>query len=104
MEFAAYYNLPFVTFVDTLGMQADIATADSLAMKNVFKLMESYDLLENAKIALVYKKAGRASAIRSLQPSRWGSITATPSRMQKLLCLMMLKGREIEFSAEEKCG
>lgn len=56
-EFAAYYSLPFVTFTDTLGVQADLVTNDSLVLKNIFKLMETYDLLDNAKIAVVYKKA-----------------------------------------------
>ena len=57
VEFAAYYNLPFITFVNTLGVEADLETNDSPVLKCIFKLMEAYDLLENAKIAVVYRKA-----------------------------------------------
>lgn len=57
VEFAGYYGLPFITFVDTLGLRADLPTQNSLAMKNIVKLAENYELLENAKIAVVYKKA-----------------------------------------------
>lgn len=57
VEFAAYYNLPFITFVNTLGIKSDLETNNSPVLKNIFKLMESYDLLENAKISVVYKKA-----------------------------------------------
>lgn len=57
VEFAAYYDLPFVTFVNTRGVCSDLQTNDSLVAKNIFKLMESYDLLENARISVVYKQA-----------------------------------------------
>ena len=100
VEFAAYYNLPFVTFVDTLGMQADIATADSLAMKNVFKLMESYDLLENAKIALVYKKAvGLGYTLFAAKSMGFDYSYAFANA--KIALFDDAKGAEIEFSAEK---
>ena len=57
VEFAGYYGLPFVSFADTLGLKADLCTNDSLALKAAFKYMEKFELLENAKISVVYKKA-----------------------------------------------
>ena len=57
VEFAGYYDLPFVTFVNTLGLKADLQTSNSLALKAAFKYMEKFELLENAKISVVYKKA-----------------------------------------------
>lgn len=57
IEFAAYYNLPFVSFVNTLGVRSDLTTNNSLVLKNISKLMETFELLDNAKISVVYKKA-----------------------------------------------
>ena len=57
VEFAAYYDLPFLTFVNARGIRSDLATNNSLVAKNIFKLMESYDLLENARISVVYQQA-----------------------------------------------
>ena len=49
-EFASYYSLPFVTFADTCGIRPDLAVNDSRVLKNCFKLLETYDLIESAKI------------------------------------------------------
>ncbi len=57
VEFAGYYDMPLVTFVNARGMKAELGVQNSLAMKNAAKLMENYELLGNAKISVVYKKA-----------------------------------------------
>ena len=100
VEFAAYYNLPFVTFVDAVGMQADMETANSLALKNIFKLMESYDLLENAKIAVVYKKAvGLGYTLFAAKSMGFDYCYAFANA--KIALFDEAKGAEIEFAAEK---
>ena len=100
VEFAAYYNLPFITFVDSLGLQADMAIANSLAMKNIFKLMESYDLLENAKIAVVYKKAvGLGYTLFAAKSMGFDYSYAFANA--KIALFDDVKGAEIEFASEK---
>lgn len=57
VELAAYYNLPFISFVDAQGICSDLETQNSLVLKNIAKLLETYDLLDNAKISVVYGSA-----------------------------------------------
>lgn len=100
VEFAAYFNLPFITFVDTLGIQADMQTANSLVMKNIFKLMESYDLLENAKIAVVYKKAvGLGYTLFAAKSMGFDYSYAFANA--KIALFEDAKGAEIEFTSEK---
>ena len=100
VEFAAYYNLPFVTFVNTAGMQADLKTANSLASKNIFKLMEAYDLLENAKISVVYKKAvGLGYTLFAAKSMGFDYSYAFADA--KIALFDDEKGAEIEFAAEK---
>jgi propionyl-coA carboxylase, beta subunit len=57
LEFAAYYSLPFISFADTLSVAANTCVNNSLVLKQISKFMENFELLENAKISVVYKKA-----------------------------------------------
>ena len=57
LEFAAYYSLPFISLADTLSVAANTCVNNSLVLKQISKFMENFELLENAKISVVYKKA-----------------------------------------------
>lgn len=56
-EFACCYSIPFVTFVNTLGVEATMDANNSPVMKEIAEYMAMLDAMDNAKIAVVYKKA-----------------------------------------------
>ena len=100
VELAAYYNLPFVTFTDTLGLQPDLQTANSLAMKNAFKLMESYDLLENARISVIHKQAiGLGYTLFAAKSMGFDYSYAFANA--RVALFSDEKGAEIEFASEK---
>lgn len=99
-EFASYYSLPFVTFADTCGFKADLATANSLAMRGAFKLMETLDLIENAKIAVVYKKAiGLGYTLFAAKSMGYDYSYAFANA--KIALFDSVQGAEIEFAGEK---
>lgn len=100
-EFAAYYNLPFVSFVNAQGIRADLETQNSLVMKNVFKLFETYDLLDNAKISVVYGSAiGLGYTLLAAKSAGFDYSYAFADA--KIALFDSEKGAEIEFSGEKK--
>lgn len=56
-EFACCYGLPYVTFVNTLGIKSDLATNDSLVLKEIGEYVSILDCIDSAKISVVYGKA-----------------------------------------------
>ncbi len=100
VEFAAYYNLPFITFADVLGMTSDLSTSNSLALKNAFKLMETYDLLENAKISVVFKKAIGLGYTLFVAKSMGFDYTYAFAN-SKIALFDSVQGAEIEFDQEK---
>lgn len=100
-ELAAYYNLPFISFVNTAGIQADLTSANSLVLKNVFKLMETYDLLENAKISVVYKKAvGLGYTLFAAKSAGFDYVYAFADA--NIALFDNAQGAAIEFAGEKK--
>lgn len=100
-EFAAYYNLPFVSFVNAQGIRADLETQNSLVMKNIFKLFETYDLLDNAKISVVYGSAiGLGYTLLAAKSAGFDYSYAFADA--KIALFDSEKGAEIEFSGEKK--
>lgn len=99
VEFASYYSLPFVTFVNTLGVSADLATNNSLVLKNIFKLLETYDLLENAKISVVSQRAIGLGYTLFAAKSVGFDYTYAFATAQIAL-FDSAKGAEIEFAGE----
>ena len=99
-EFAAYYDLPFVTFVNAAGIRPDLETVGSLAYKNIFKLMETYDLLENAKISVVYKNAiGLGYTLFAAKSIGFDYVYAFADA--KIALFDSVQGAEIEFADEK---
>lgn len=100
IEFAGYYDLPFISFADTLGLKADLAVNDSLALKNVYKLMENFELLENAKISVVYKKAvGLGYTLFAAKSMGYDYVYAFAN--SKVALFDDVQGAEIEFAGEK---
>lgn len=56
-EFACCYSLPYITFVNTCGIKADIETNNSLVLKGIGDYISVFDCIDTAKISVVYKKA-----------------------------------------------
>lgn len=98
-EFASYYSLPFITFTDTCGIRPDLATNDSRVLKNCFKLLETYDLIENSKIAVVWKKAvGLGYTLFAAKSAGFDYSYAFATAQISLF--ENVKGAEIEFVGE----
>lgn len=56
-EFACCYSLPYITFVNTLGVKPNLETNDSLVLKEITDFVSILDCIDTAKISVVYKKA-----------------------------------------------
>lgn len=98
VEFAAYYNLPFVTFVDALSVQANTCVNNSLVLKQISKYMENFELLENAKISVIYKKAiGLGYTLFGAKSMGFDYSLAFANA--KIALFDSVEGAEIEFSA-----
>ncbi len=52
-EFACCYGLPFVTFVDCLGVEASLAVAGSAILKEMGEYLSILDAIDTAKVAVV---------------------------------------------------
>ena len=103
VEFAGYYDLPFVSFTNTLGIRSDLDTNNSLVMKNIAKLMENFELLENAKISVVYKKAvGLGYSLFAAKSMGFDYVYAFADA--KIALFDSVQGAEIEFSEEKSAN
>ncbi len=57
VEFVALQDLPFITFVNTLGAKPCMQTNNSRFLKEVAAYLDALQALDTSKIAVVYKKA-----------------------------------------------
>ena len=56
-EFACCYGLPFVTFVDCLGVEPTLAANNSAVLKEICEYLSILDAIDTAKISVVTGKA-----------------------------------------------
>ncbi len=56
-DIACYYGLPFVTFADVKGIAPCMNVNNSRVMKEAAAYLETFDAIDTAKIAVVYKTA-----------------------------------------------
>lgn len=56
-EFACCYGLPYITFVNTLGVKSDLKTNDSLIIRELGEYVSILDCIDAAKISVVTGKA-----------------------------------------------
>lgn len=101
VKFAAYYDLPFVTFVNARGVRSDMETANSPVMRCIADLVESYGLIDNAKVAVVYKEAvGLGYTLFAAKSMGFDYVYAFADA--KIALFSGAAGAEIEFAAETK--
>ncbi len=56
-QFAGCYGLPFVTFVDCLGVEPSLGTANSAALAEISEYLSVLDAIDGAKVAVVTGRA-----------------------------------------------
>lgn len=56
-EFASFYGLPYVTFVNSLGIKADLSVNNSLVLREIGEYVSVLDCITSAKISVIYGKA-----------------------------------------------
>ncbi len=100
-EFASCYELPYVTFVNTLGIKADMATNDSLVMKELGEYVSILDCIDTAKISVVYGKAvGLGYTVFAAKSMGYDYSYAFANA--KIALFDSVQGAEIEFANDKK--
>lgn len=99
-EFACCYNLPYVTFVNTLGIAANLTANNSLVIRELGEYVSIIDCIDTAKISVVYGKAiGLGYTIFAAKSIGYDYTYAFAD--SKIALFDSVQGAEIEF-AEEK--
>ncbi len=99
-EFASFYGLPYVTFVNTLGIKADLSTNDSVVLREVAEYVSILDCIDAAKISVVYGKAiGLGYTVFAAKSMGYDYSYAFATA--KIALFDGVQGAEIEFSAEK---
>jgi len=96
-EFACCYGLPYITFVNTLGIKADVATNDSLVIKELGEYVSILDCIDAAKISVVYGKAiGLGYTVFAAKSMNYDCVYAFAN--SKIALFDSKQGAEIEFA------
>lgn len=100
-EFACCYGLPYVTFVNTLGIKSDLATNNSLVLKELGEYISILDCIDAAKISVVYGKAiGLGYTVFAAKSMGYDYSYAFANA--KIALFDSVQGAEIEFSGDKK--
>ena len=100
-EFASCYELPYITFVNTLGITADKATNNSLVIREIGEYVSVLDCIDAAKISVVYGKAiGLGYTVFAAKSMGYDYSYAFANA--KIALFDSVQGAEIEFSGEKK--
>lgn len=96
-EFACCYNLPYITFVNTLGIKTDVATNDSMVVKELGEYISALDCIDAAKISVVTGKAvGLGYTVFTAKSMGYDYSYAFAT--SKIALFDSVQGAEIEFS------
>lgn len=99
-EFACCYGLPYVTFVNTLGIEENIETNNSLVLKEIGEYVSILDCIDAAKISVVYGKAiGLGYTIFAAKNMGYDYSYAFAN--SKIALFDGVQGAEIEFTEEK---
>lgn len=99
-EFASCYELPYVTFVNTLGIKADEQTNNSLVVKELGEYVSILDCIDAAKISVVYGKAiGLGYTVFAAKSMGYDYSYAFANA--KIALFDSVQGAEIEFAGEK---
>lgn len=100
-ETACYYSIPFVTFVNTLGVKPEMSVNDSTVMKEAAEYMAMLDAMDNAKIAVVYNKAvGFGYSLFAAKSMGYDYTCAFANA--KIALFDSVQGAEIEFGKSDE--
>lgn len=95
-EFACCYGLPYVNFVNTLGIKSDLAINDGLVIKELGEYVSMLDCMDTAKISIVYGKAiGLGYTVFAAKSMGYDYCYAFAN--SKIALFDSLQGAEIEF-------
>lgn len=100
-EFASCYGLPYVTFVNSLGIKADLATNNSLVLKEIAEYVSILDCIDAAKISVIYGKAvGLGYTLFAAKSMGYDYSYAFANA--KIALFDSVQGAEIEYSEDKK--
>lgn len=100
-ETACYYSIPFVTFVNALGVKPEMSVNDSTVMKEAAEYMAMLDAMDNAKIAVVYRKAvGFGYSLFAAKNMGYDYTCAFANA--KIALFDSVQGAEIEFGRSDE--
>lgn len=100
-EFASCYDLPYVTFVNTVGVKADIETNSGTALKEIAELVSMLDCVGSGKISVVYGKAtGFGYTLFASKSMGYDYVYAFANA--RIALFDSLQGAEIEYSGDKK--
>lgn len=99
-EFACCYGLPYIIFVNTLGIQSDLTANNSLVLKEIGEYVSIIDCIDCAKISVVYGKAiGLGYTLFAAKNMGYDYSYAFANA--KIALFDDAQGAEIEFSNEK---
>lgn len=100
-ELACWYSVPFVTFVNTLGVKPTMEVNNSTVMKEIAEYMAMLDAMDTAKIAVVYKKAiGLGYSLFAAKGMGFDYTVAFANA--KIALFDSVQGAEIEFGKSDE--
>lgn len=100
-SFALSYGLPYVTFVNTLGIKADTVTNDNLVLKELGEYISVLGCMDSAKISVVYGKAiGLGYTVFAAKSMGYDVSYAFATA--KIALFDSLQGAEIELAESKK--
>lgn len=100
-EFASCYGLPYVTFVNSLGIKADLATNNSPVLKELAEYVSILDCIDAAKISVIYGKAiGLGYTLFAAKSMGYDYSYAFANG--KIALFDSVQGAEIEYAGDKK--
>ena len=100
-EFASCYGLPYVTFVNCVGIKADLSTNNSLVLKEIGEYVSILDCIDSAKISVICGKAiGIGYTLFAAKSMGYDYSYAFANA--KIALFDSVQGAEIEYSDDKK--
>lgn len=100
-EFACCYGLPYVTFVNALGVSCNLNDNDSLVLKEIGEYVGILDCIDTAKISVVYGKAiGLGYTVFASKSMGYDFSYAFAN--SEIALFGSVQGAEIEYSKDKK--
>ncbi len=98
--FACDNSLPFINFVNTLGIEEDLKTNNSVVLREINDLVSVFDYMDSAKLSVVYGKAiGLGYTLFAAKSMGYDYVYAFANA--KIALFDSAAGAEIEFADEK---